>query len=341
MLAGPSVGMYFAEKGAKVLKVENKRTKGDVTRSWKLPVEDKNSPISAYFCSVNWGKKYLQLDLHEPAELEHLKNEIKSADILITNFKSGDADKYGLDFKSVVKLNPTLILGEISGFGADSDRVAYDLILQAESGMMSINGTETSGPVKMPIAFIDLFAGHQLKEGLLEALLERAKRKTAYHVEVSLFDAALTSLANQASNYLMTGQIPERMGSKHPNIAPYGEMFTTHDNKLITFGIGNDRQFEKLCNYLELEIRPEFETNQKRLENRSELQHILQTHIAHKKSKELINKLIEYKVPVAEIKSIDQVLNAEEVKDLILEEDIQNIPTKRLRTIAYKIKAHI
>jgi len=173
VLAGPSVGMFFAERGAEVIKIENKRTGGDVTRTWKLPSEDKDSSISAYFSAVNWNKKHLFLDFTDENDKMALNELLSTADIVITNFKNKDAEKFELDFESIQKINGSFILGEISSFGPDSDRVAYDLVLQAESGFMSINGNPDSGPIKMPVAFIDLFAAHQLKEGILEALLER------------------------------------------------------------------------------------------------------------------------------------------------------------------------
>jgi crotonobetainyl-CoA:carnitine CoA-transferase CaiB-like acyl-CoA transferase len=212
VLAGPSVTTFFAELGAKVIKIENKRSP-DVTRSWKLPSEDPKSNISAYFSSVNYGKEYLRLDLLDGEDYRQLMKLIADADILVSNFKKGDEEKLGVTDKLLRKINPNLIIGKISGFGSDSDRVAYDLILQAETGFMSMNGTAESGPVKMPVALIDVLAGHHLKEGLLVALFERAKGKGASTIAVSLFDAAISSLMNQASNYLMTGHVPQRIGS--------------------------------------------------------------------------------------------------------------------------------
>ncbi|MFT4600154.1 MAG: crotonobetainyl-CoA:carnitine CoA-transferase CaiB-like acyl-CoA transferase, partial [Arenicella sp.] len=239
VLAGPAVGLYFAEKGAEVIKIENSKTGGDVTRGWKLANEDSSKNTSAYFASVNWRKEHVFLDLSDDNDRSKIKALVTKADIVLTNFKKGDAEKFELDFLSLRTLNSNVILGEISGYGSKSERVAFDLVLQADTGFMSMNGTSDSGPVKMPVAFIDLFAAHQLKEGILEALLERNATGKAYHVKVSLFDAALASLANQATNYLIAGHVAQPMGSKHPNIAPYGELFKTKDERLITFAIGS------------------------------------------------------------------------------------------------------
>jgi crotonobetainyl-CoA:carnitine CoA-transferase CaiB-like acyl-CoA transferase len=340
VLAGPSVGMFFAELGAKVLKIENKKTGGDVTRSWKLPAEDEASHISAYFASINFQKRYFLADYYDETELAHVIDLIRDADIVITNFKKGDGEKFGLDYQSIKKINSKLIYGEISGFGEQSDRVAYDLILQAESGFMSMNGTETSGPIKMPVALIDILAGHQLKEGMLVALLERQKTNKGCKVHVSLLDSAIASLANQASNWLMTGHIPQPIGSKHPNIAPYGELFKTSDNRLITLAIGSDAQFQKLVPLLDLEYlaaNTDFESNQQRVKNRTQLEKILAEKIVLFKSSDLLQKMHELFIPAALVKTVNEVFEEDSAKKLIREETIDDVPTKRVTGTVFKI----
>lgn len=340
VLAGPSVGMFFAELGAHVIKIEHPVNK-DVTRSWRLPNEPVESPVGAYFSSVNYGKIYQSLDLMKDRDYAVFLDLCKSADILLFNFKKGDQEKFQLSDKLLQANNPSLIIGKISGFGDDSDRVAYDLILQAESGMMSINGTKESGPLKMPLALIDVLAGHQLKEGILVALLERLKTNMGSIVSVSLFDAAIASLINQASNYLMTGQIPERMGSLHPNIAPYGEIFTTIDGAQITFAIGSNKHFQLLCEQLqlnELTHLQKFDTVQNRVINRMELARLIQAKVKLLDSAELIPKLHKLKVPVAKIRSLDEVLSTEGNQTKILSEKIDGVFTKRQTSIAFQIK---
>ncbi|MCG8573971.1 MAG: CoA transferase [Flavobacteriales bacterium] len=341
VLAGPAVGMFFAELGAKVIKVENKKQKGDVTRSWKLPSEDPQATVSAYFSSVNWNKEYLMMDFTNEADMEQCRALIAEADILISNFKFGDAKKFGLDYDSVKSINSTIIYGSISGFGPSSRRIAYDLILQAESGFMSMNGTPDSGPVKMPVAFIDLFAAHQLKEGILVALIAQLKEKRAYRVDVSLYDAALASLANQASNWLMGKKIPQRMGSKHPNIAPYGEFFETADGALVTFGIGSNKHFAGLCHELGLKgliENPDYENNYQRVKHRDSLAKLIQEKVQKRESTDLIEKLISRYVPAAKIKDLKEVFEAESAKKLILEEEIENVPTQRVKTTIFSIE---
>lgn len=338
VLAGPSVGTFFAELGAQVIKVENP-TVPDVTRSWKLPSEDKGSAVSAYFSSVNYKKQYRSLNLKAPEDHQAFLDLIKDADILISNFKFGDEEKLNIEDETLRKINPALICGKISGFGSKSDRVAYDLILQAESGYMSMNGTPESGPVKMPVAFIDVLAAHQLKEGLLLALLERERTGIAKTVTVSLYDAAVCSLVNQASNYLMGDHIPKRIGSLHPNIAPYGELFTTSDGDLITFAIGSDTHFKKLCLYLgleQLQEDPKFATNPVRVVHRTELQTILQEKIGIRTTREILEKMLSENVPAGKIKDLKEVFEGEQAHSLVRSELINGIPTKRVSSIAFK-----
>lgn len=337
VLAGPAVGMYFAERGAQVTKIENKNTDGDVTRHWKLSTEDKSSPISAYFSSVNWHKKYIFMDLLNVEDQGHLHELVKEADILIANFKLGDAEKFKLDFKTVSKLNPKIIHAELSGFGSNSNRVAYDLVLQAETGFMYMNGTKESGPIKMPLAMIDVLAAHQMKEGILECLLAQKDHLVAYHVEVSLYEAAIATLANQATNYLMAGHIPQPVGSLHPNISPYGETCVSQDSKYVTFAIGSDTQFMRLFNLLELEVKEHFKTNKDRVTNRTEIHAMLKEKVKEWKAEELVNKLIDLKVPVALIKNLQEVFEVDEAQKMILEEDIEGVKTKRVRSSVYRI----
>jgi crotonobetainyl-CoA:carnitine CoA-transferase CaiB-like acyl-CoA transferase len=338
VLAGPSVGMFFAELGAEVIKIENPNFP-DVTRTWKLANEDKNNSISAYFASINFGKKYKALDLKKEANYLAFLDLVKNADILITNFKKGDDIKFKINDDELKKINPKLIHGKISGFGIDSDRVAYDLILQAESGFMSMNGTQESGPIKMPVALIDVLAAHQLKEGLLLALLDRTNTNQGKTVHVSLYDAAVCSLVNQASGYLMQHAIPQRIGSLHPNIAPYGEIFLTLDQCQITFAIGSDSHFIKLCSYLGLEDLPgkmAFNINQNRVINREKLAELLQNKIKNLNAEEILNWMHAHFVPCGKIRNLQEVFEDKQSQTFIREEMIENQPTKRVSSIAFK-----
>lgn len=340
VLAGPSVGTFFAELGASVTKIENPAIP-DVTRSWKLASEDKNTSVSAYFSSVNYRKQYQKLDFKNESQRDQLIDLIKKADIFLGNFKKGDAEKFGLSDNYLQSINPKLIIGKISGFGSESDRVAYDLILQAETGFMSMNGTPESGPVKMPVALIDVLAAHQLKEGILTALLNRTKTQKGAVVSVSLYDAAIASLANQASNYLMEKHIPKRIGSLHPNIAPYGEIFTTKDGKLVTFAIGSNKHFRLLCDFLGLsdlasELR--FSENIERVKNRTQLREIIQEIISHCNADDILEFMHTHFVPAGIIKDLEQVFTDQNAQNLVRTETIENIQTKRVSQIAFQLK---
>jgi crotonobetainyl-CoA:carnitine CoA-transferase CaiB-like acyl-CoA transferase len=340
VLAGPSVGTFFAELGARVLKIEHPQH-GDVTNTWRLKQESDLSKQSAYYSSVNYKKELVKLNLGLAADYHVFIDELKDADILLMNFKKGDDQKLKVTPSELWKINPSLIIGKITGFGSDNDRIAYDLILQAETGFMSMNGTPESGPVKMPVALIDVLAAHQLKEGLLLALLQREQDKGQL-VSVSLYDAAICSLANQASNFLMEQQIPKRIGSLHPNIAPYGEIFQTQDGQLLTFAIGSDQHFEKLVTYLgltELAKDPRFCTNLERVKNRGVLFNYLESVISNQTSTPIITSLLELNVPVAKIKSLDEVFQDQKALSLVKTEQINDQNTKRVSQIAFNFEA--
>jgi crotonobetainyl-CoA:carnitine CoA-transferase CaiB-like acyl-CoA transferase len=339
VLAGPAVGMFFAELGARVIKIENPTTGGDVTRHWKLSVEDPESKTSAYYASVNWGKETVFADLSIEKEVQKVHKLIAGADIVISNYKSGDAEKFKMDYPTLSAFNNKLIYAHLEGF-PNSKRVAYDVVLQAETGFMSMNGTPESGPVKMPVAFIDILAAHQLKEAILIALLKREKAGKGSYVSTSLFESAIASLANQATNFLMNNLVPQPIGSLHPNIAPYGETFTTKDRKKLTFAVGSDSQFKNLCRFLELDIflNVEFANNQARVKNRVKLFKILQEEIEQFESGKLIESLVDNNIPVGIIKDLGDVLNDEKVLESFVLEEIQDKElTKRLKTVAFKI----
>ena len=240
-----------------------------------------------------------------------------------------------------MELNPRLIHGKISGFGDDSDRVAYDLILQAESGFMHINGQKDGPPTKMPVAFIDVLTAHHLKEALFLALYQREKTGNGATVSASLYDAAISSLANQASNYLMSNEIPQRIGSLHPNIAPYGEIFETKDKAQIVFAIGSNKHFGILCEFLELSnisVDHKFSTNKARVENRIELKDHIQKKVGWIASADILSFMEVKKVPCGKVKNLKEVFADKSAKDLILNEEIENQNTKRIRSAIFKWK---
>jgi len=321
VLAGPSVGQFFAELGAEVIKIENSRTGGDVTRTWKLPTESTEDDRSAYFCSVNWGKKSLTIDLTTPEGKAVLQKLSRKADVIIASYKPGDAAKLGVAYEQLKSINDKLVYGQISGYGADNDRVGYDAVIQAESGLMDMNGEKGGEPLKMPVALVDVLAGHQLKEGLLLALLKRERTGEGSLVEVSLLQVAVSSLVNQATSWLVAQSLPVRKGSLHPSIAPYGETFETKDHKRLILAVGNDRQFVELCELLEAYqcIQDDrFSTNQKRVINRVALKEMLSEKIGQWPSGELMVLIHQKKIPAGMLQNVKEALEMKESKALLM-----------------------
>jgi crotonobetainyl-CoA:carnitine CoA-transferase CaiB-like acyl-CoA transferase len=341
VLAGPLTGSFFAELGAEVVKIENKLTNGDVTRKWKLPKENKAHSISAYYAAANYGKKSLLLDFTQPDDYDKVMNLVREADIVIANFKPGDAVKLKLDYETLKQTNQSLIYAEINGFGENNNRVAFDVVLQAESGFMYMNGEKNAPPLKMPVALIDILAAHQLKEGILCALIKKMKTNKGGKVSVSLYDAAISSLANQATNWLMNGEIPKPLGSQHPNIAPYGDMFYANDKKWLVLAVGSEKQFAQLCNCVkmpELAQNPLFSSNQKRVENREQLNDLLQEVIAQHVSKYWETLFTQQHIPFGIVKNMQDVFATNEARQLILHEKIEGVKTQRVKTAVFKIK---
>lgn len=339
VLAGPAVGTFLAELGAEVIKIESPQ--GDVTRSWKLEKEDKSTNITAYFSSVNYGKKYLTLDLRDEKQKQEFYSLVKTTDIIISNFKKGDDVKLGVDYSTLKHLKPGIILASINGYGEDSDRTAFDAVLQAETGFMSMNGTAESGPMKMPVALIDVLAAHHLKEGILVALLNKFKTGKGAKVSVSLYDAAVASLMNQGSNWLMTGEIPRLKGSFHPNIAPYGETFLTSDNKHILLAVGNDSQFLQLCKItgnenLATDVR--FSSNQNRVKNRKEMYAFFADKLKSDSAENWNKKFNDAKIPNGIIKNLKEVFENEQAASLVKTEIIKGVETKRVQNTIFKIE---
>lgn len=323
VLAGPGVGQFFAELGAEVIKVENLKTGGDVTRTWKGNGE-LTDDRSAYFCSVNWGKKSIAIDLTSPDGKSIVQKLASTADIIIASYKPGDAEKLGVSYQQLSANNKKLIYGQVTGYGSHNERVGYDAVIQAESGFMDLNGEANGLPTKMPVALIDVLAGHQLKEALLVALLSRERTGRGSFTEVSLIQTAISSLTNQATNWLVANKLPSRQGSLHPNIAPYGESFETKDGKRILLAVGSDRQFFdllKILNINPLMFENKFSTNHRRIENREELKQVLAQAIDQLSASELFLKIHALKIPAGIIQNVQEVFEMPEAKQLLMQHD--------------------
>lgn len=340
VLAGPAVGMFMAECGARVVKVENKRSGGDVTRRWKLPEESPSAPLSAYFCSVNHGKEHMFLDLTDVSDRRLFDGLVRDADVLLTNHLEEDAVKLGLERKRLSALNPRLIHGHIKGFMAQPERPAFDVVLQAETGYISMTGSDAEKPAKLPVAMIDVLTAHQLKEAILLALLERGRSGAGAYVEVSLEEAALTGLVNQASNQLMTGHVARPLGTLHPNIAPYGELFDCADGGRIVLAVGSDDQFRRLCTVLgdqTMALHEGYLDNLSRVRNRKSLAERLEPLMASWQRDTLLRELMKAGVPCGAVRDIAEVMESQAARSMIAEEEMEGMLTRRIRGNAFTI----
>ncbi|HAN78293.1 MAG TPA: carnitine dehydratase [Bacteroidales bacterium] len=321
VLAGPGVGLALAELGATVIKVENLSTKGDVTRTWKLPTESADTDISGYFSCVNWGKKSLALDITQADGLDIVYQLVKQCDIVIASYKPGDDAKLKVDYDTLCALNPKLIYAHITGYGRYNNRTGYDAIIQAESGFTYMNGEPDGKPGKMPVALMDLLASHQLKEGILLALWQLEKTGKGAYIETGLFKSGVASLANQATNWLVGNTIPRRMGSDHPNIVPYGTIFYSADNKAVVLAIGSNKQFSQLCQILgipEVANEPRFIDNLIRVKNRAAITNILVEAIGKVTRDELLGKCQKIGIPAGGVFDMEEVFELPEAKEMLM-----------------------
>ncbi|HEX3710286.1 MAG TPA: CaiB/BaiF CoA-transferase family protein [Pseudolabrys sp.] len=319
ILAGPWAGQMLADLGADVIKVERKGA-GDDTRAWGPPfVQGKDGkPIgSAYFHSANRGKRSIELDFESDEGRRIVRKLAKRSDVLIENFKVGGLAKFGLDYKSIAAECPRLIYCSVTGFGQDgpyAERAGYDLMAQGMGGMMGVTGYPDGPPTRSGVAISDIFTGCYSVIGILAALAQREKTGKGAYVDTALVDSTVGVLANQALNYLVSGDVPARLGNSHPNIVPYQE-FPMADGHII-IATGNSNQFVKLCHVLgapELAEAADYQDNIGRLKHRKELVDKISALTRRMTRKELLDRLEAQKVPAGPINDLAQVFNDEQV----------------------------
>lgn len=318
ILAGPWAAQTLADLGAEVIKIERPGT-GDDTRTWGPPfiqdTEGNETQESAYFLSTNRGKKSVALDISKPEGQEVLRKLAAKSDILIENYKVGGLAGYGLGYEDLKKINPGLIYCSITGFGQTgpfSSRAGYDFLIQAMGGIMSVTGEADgkpgAGPQKIGIALTDVLTGLYTNIAALSALARREKTGEGCHIDMALLDVTTATMANQALNYLVTGNSPTRMGNAHPNIVPY-EAFEASDMYLIV-AVGNDGQFTRFVEAAgqpDLATDERFATNAARVENRDVLIPIIKDFMKQKTGQEWIDDLEKVGVPCGPLNNMEQV----------------------------------
>lgn len=331
VLAGPYCTMVLGDLGADVIKVES--SEGDETRGWGPPFA---AGESAYYLCVNRNKRSIIVDFKTEEGLTILHELIKRSDVLVENFRPGTLARYSLGFESASKLNARLIYCSITGFGQTGplrEKPGYDFMIQAMGGLMSFTGEPDGEPMKVGVAVADLFAGQNAVIAILAALQARAQTGWGQHLDISLFDSQVAMLANVASNYLISGNLPKRYGNAHANIVPY-QSFQASDAWFVV-AVGNDKQFEKLCEVIgkpELVSDTRFAINSERVSNRDALVTILKPIFLTRTSGEWLSMLENAGIPCGPINTLDKVFSMPQVdaREMLIRMEHQNIEDLKL-----------
>src|ERR1700676_5150552 len=334
ILAGPWAGPILADLRADVIKVEREGP-GDDTRAWGppfVPAADGGHLSSAYFHCTNRGKRSIEVDFTGADGQRIVKKLAARSDVLIENFKVGGLAKFGLDYKTLAPANPRLIYCSVTGFGQtgpSASRAGYDLMAQGIGGIMDMTGPADGGPMRVGVPIADIFSGVYAAVGILAALARREKTGRGGYVDTALVDSTVGTLAFQALNYLVSGEVPKRIGNSHPNLVPYQE-FPVADGALI-IATGNDAQFVKLCDLLgapELAEAPAYKDNKGRLAHRAELVGKLCALTARLKREEILNKLEAAGIPAGPINDLQQVFADPQVIHRGMRLDLKNPAAK-------------
>ena len=331
--------MILADMGAEVIKIEEPG-KGDDTRSWPPFINGE----ATYFMSVNRNKKSITLNLKAPAARKVFIDLVKMSDVVLENFRPGTMEKLGLGYATLAELNKKLVYGAISGFGEsgpDAGRAGYDLVVQAESGVMDITGFADGPPVKMGTSIADLVAGMSAAHGVTLALLARTKTKRGQKVELGMLDAMAALLTYQAGIYWGTARRPTRRGNEHPSIVPY-EVFKASD-AYLTLGVANNSLWERCCAAMErtdLVKDSRFATETARVENRATLVPLLNEILGERSADEWMKRLEAAGVPAGRIRTVPEVCESEHLKARGMIQSLEHPKAGRITVMGVPIKLH-
>jgi crotonobetainyl-CoA:carnitine CoA-transferase CaiB-like acyl-CoA transferase len=325
ILAAPWAGQILADLGAEVIKVERPGA-GDDTRTWGPPflkdADGKDTKEAGYYLAVNRGKRSITVSLDKPEGQKIVRELAQWADIVLENYKAGTLERYGLDAASLRKLNPKLIYCSVTGFGQTGprrDQPAYDFLIQAMGGLMSVTGERDGqpggGPQKVGVPIVDLMTGMYTAVSVLAALARRNETGVGDNIDIAMLDVQVATLANQAMNFLVSGKTPVRNGNAHPNIQPQ-DVYRCADGDVILV-VGNDGQFAKLCQVLgcpEWAEDERFKANAQRVRHIGELSALLRASFAARTRADLIAALDAAGVPCGAINNVPEVFEDPQVK---------------------------
>ncbi|MDE0331369.1 MAG: CoA transferase, partial [Nitrospinae bacterium] len=324
ILAGPYCTMMLGDMGAEVIKIEHPEG-GDDTRGWGPPFLN---GVSTYFISINRNKKSLTLNLKDERGKELLRDLIRKGDVVVENFRPGALDKLGFSWEEIHRINPAVIFASLSGFGQTGprkDEPGFDVVIQGEGGIMSITGEPDGPPSKFGASIADITAGMLAAQGVLLSLYHREKTGVGQMVDVGMLDGQVALLTYHANNYFGTGKLPPRRGNKHPSITPY-ETYECKDG-YFNLGVGNDSLWRRFCDAMGLghiKEDPKFAINKDRVDNRLELQEILDAFFAEKKVGETLEILRGAGIPCGPINNLEQVLNEPQIlaREMVMDIDV-------------------
>jgi crotonobetainyl-CoA:carnitine CoA-transferase CaiB-like acyl-CoA transferase len=339
VLAGPFCSMILADMGADVIKVEEPG-KGDDTRSWPPFVGGE----ATYFLSVNRNKKSLTLNLKSPAARKVFQDLVRKSDVVLENFRPGTMEKLGLGYATLAKLNRKLIYCAVSGFGEsgpEAGRAGYDLVVQAESGVMDITGFADGPPVKMGTSIADLVAGMSAAHGVSLALLARHRTRRGQKVELGMLDAMAALLTYQAGIYWGTGRTPTRRGNEHPSIVPY-EVFKAAD-AYLTLGVANNSLWQRCCSAMErpdLVDDPRFATESARVENRATVVPMLNEILGARSADEWMKRFEAAGVPAGRIRTVPEVCESAHLQARGMIQRLEHPSAGAITVMGVPIKLH-
>jgi len=348
ILAGPTATQLMGDLGADVIKVERPLV-GDDTRTWGPPfVPDSNgndSDLSAYFLSANRNKRSIAIDLTTDEGVVLVKQLAAISDVIVENYKPGDLSRRGLAYEDIRKVKPDIVWCSISGFGQTgpySNRTGYDFLIQAMGGIMSITGEPGGKPLKVGLGIADVMCGMYATVGILAALRHRDNTGEGQYIDLSLYDAQVAWLINAATNHLVSGKTPGRIGNRHPNIAPY-QTFATAEGD-IAVAVGNDQQFKRFCQAIgrpDLASDERFLRNRDRVFNVDALDDAITQSLSANSAEFWEERLLASEIPAGRVATIDQVVaNPHTIeREMVVEMNAQDGTSMRLLGNPLKMSA--